>query len=92
LLQKNIRCKNEKIFFHPDCTVGAGITPAQFEVPAPKNRKRKVAGYTAGRELPKSWTHPTLKTSDYRLLCLLLLVKGNAAPASNSQFAAEIAA
>ena len=41
-----------KIFFHPDYTVGAGISPVQFELAM----KREVAGYTAGREL-----HPTLK-------------------------------
>jgi len=59
-LKKNICCENKKIFFRPDCTVGTGVSPVQFTLPAfqkRKIRKRKVAGYTAGREL-----HPTLKT------------------------------
>ena len=36
----------KKIFFHPDCTVGTGITPVQLS----------LADFTAGREL-----HPALK-------------------------------
>jgi len=35
------------IFFHPDCTVGAGVPPAQFRAFAWKMR-----ALTAGRELP----------------------------------------
>ena len=35
------------IFFHPDCTVGLGITP---------NHALRLVGYTTGREL-----HPALK-------------------------------
>ena len=31
----------QKIFFHPDCTVGTGITPVQLA----------LADFTAGREL-----------------------------------------
>ena len=30
--KKNARSINKKIFFHPDYTVGAGITPAQFSL------------------------------------------------------------
>mgnify|MGYP001700337119 CR=1 FL=1 len=36
----------KKIFFHPDCTVGTGITPVQLS----------LADFTAGREF-----HPALK-------------------------------
>ena len=43
------------IFFHPDCTVGTGITPVQLS----------LADFTAGREL-----HPALKTC-YFSLCVL---------------------
>ena len=35
------------IFFHPDCTVGFGVTP---------NHALRLVGYTTGREL-----HPALK-------------------------------
>ena len=35
------------IFFHPDCTVGPGISP---------DHASRLAGFTAGREL-----HPALK-------------------------------
>lgn len=35
------------IFFHPDCTVGFGITP---------NHTLRLVGFTTGREL-----HPALK-------------------------------
>ncbi len=35
------------IFFHPDCTVGLGISP---------NRALRLVGYTTGGEL-----HPALK-------------------------------
>jgi len=34
--KKNIRYANKKIFFRPDYTVGAGISPVQFELPAIK--------------------------------------------------------
>ena len=36
-----------KIFFHPDCTVGFGVSP---------NHALRLVGYTTGREL-----HPALK-------------------------------
>lgn len=36
-----------KIFSHPDCTVGFGVTP---------NHALRLAGFTAGRE-----SHPALK-------------------------------
>ena len=37
------------IFFHPDCTVGPGISP---------DHASRLAGFTAGRE-----SHPALKIS-----------------------------
>ena len=37
------------IFFHPDCTVGSGISP---------DHASRLAGFTAGREF-----HPALKIS-----------------------------
>ena len=39
--------QHESIFFHPDCTVGTGITPVHAF---------RLAGFTAGGE-----SHPALK-------------------------------
>ena len=44
--------KQVLIFFHPDYTVGTGISPIQ----SGPLKGRRVAGFTAGREL-----HPALK-------------------------------
>jgi hypothetical protein len=44
-LRNNIHNSGRTIFFHPDYTVGAGISPAQSGFLNPK-----FAGYTAGRE------------------------------------------
>ena len=41
------------IFFHPDCTVGPGISP---------DHASRLAGFTAGRE-----SHPALKISIFFL-------------------------
>ena len=40
-----------RIFFHPDCTVGFGITP---------NHALRLVGFTTGREL-----HPALKNYSF---------------------------
>jgi hypothetical protein len=46
-LQKKITAyQNQTIFFHPDFTVGAGISPVQFESrPRKGSGAFKVAGY-----------------------------------------------
>ena len=50
LLKEKYPLLHKKIFFHPDYTVGAGISPVQFEPWLFKTWGNKVAGYTAGRE------------------------------------------
>ena len=45
------------IFFHPDCTVGPGISP---------DHASRLAGFTAGRE-----SHPALKISIF--FCIIIL-------------------
>jgi len=40
----------EKIFFHPDYTVGAGISPVQFGLPALYKNRRP--GNTKSRAIP----------------------------------------
>ena len=47
--------RSASIFFHPDYTVGTGITPVQLA----------LADFTAGREL-----HPALKTYEISLTAL----------------------
>ena len=49
------------LFFHPDCTVGIGISPIQLA----------LADFTAGREL-----HPALKTLVFQLIVNLLYIFG----------------
>ena len=49
------------VFFHPDCTVGTGISPVQLA----------LADFTAGREL-----HPALKTLVFHLFAILLYIFG----------------
>ena len=52
--RENKRTSSVRIFFHPDCTVGAGISPARRCV----QRSRTCQRLTAGREF-----HPALKIS-----------------------------
>ena len=57
------------IFFHPDYTVGFGVTP---------NHALRLVGYTTGRDL-----HPALKirySIDAIIRLLFPLVKGNIFP------------
>ena len=53
--------QHESIFFHPDCTVGTGITPVHAF---------RLAGFTAGGE-----SHPALKMLGIER-CELLLGRG----------------
>ena len=46
------------IFFHPDCTVGPGISP---------DHASRLAGFTAGRE-----SHPALKISFFFIIILYI--------------------
>ena len=58
--QKNAVSVAHSIFFHPDYTVGAGISQVQSKRLVQKTPG--VAGYTAGWDLHNNVTHyPTLK-------------------------------
>ena len=46
------------IFFHPDCTVGPGISP---------DHASRLAGFTAGRE-----SHPAPKTANQLSIYIIL--------------------
>jgi hypothetical protein len=51
-------------FFHPDFTVGPGVSPDHALLPA-------LAGFTAGRELAQSAPHPAPKVASRMGLRLL---------------------
>ncbi|GHV77739.1 hypothetical protein AGMMS49942_25600 [Spirochaetia bacterium] len=58
--QENTVSAEPSIFFHPDYTVGTGISPVQSKRLVQKTLG--VAGYTAGWDLHNNVTHyPTLK-------------------------------
>ena len=61
-MQKHSRAKfcTHTFFFHPDYTVGFGLTP---------NHALRLAGYTAGRDF-----HPALKIKFYYILAAILLL------------------
>ena len=60
-LHSSIKNNCTIIFFHPDYTVGSGITPDHASRPA---------GFTAGRE-----SHPALKISFFIIILYISFVK-----------------
>ena len=48
------KARSRTILFHPDYTVGPGVTPDLLTL----SQRKALAGYTAGGEL-----HPALRTS-----------------------------